>query len=52
MNEFWVVDANERVTFIHQRPSEQGWASVVRKGPDELLTLAALPSFSMKLRDA
>lgn len=52
VNELWVVDVNERMTFVHTGPSENGWTSVVRKGPDEALACAALPAFAMKLRDA
>lgn len=52
VNEFWVVDASERVTFAHSRPSENGWARMTRKSPHDDLTCAALPGFAMKLRDA
>lgn len=52
VREYWVVDANERVAFIHLEPSEAGWASVTRKGPDEVLACAAVPEFRFRLVDA
>ncbi len=52
MNEFWVVDANERTTFVHTGSGESGWTSVVRKEPDEQLVCAALPGFAFRLADA
>jgi Uma2 family endonuclease len=47
--EFWVVDAARRATFVHQRPQGEGWRSIAEHGPDEALTVAALPDFSMRL---
>jgi Uma2 family endonuclease len=52
VREYWVVDANERVAFIHHGPSEAGWASVTRKGPEEILACAAVPEFRFRLVDA
>jgi Uma2 family endonuclease len=47
--EFWVVDAARRATFVHQGPQGEGWRSVTEHGPDEALTVAALPDFSVRL---
>jgi Uma2 family endonuclease len=47
--EFWVVDAARRVTFVHSEPEGEGWRSIVERGPNEALTFAALPGFSMRL---
>jgi len=47
--ELWVVDGARRVTFVHREPEGEGWRSIVERGPDEALTLAALPDFSMRL---
>jgi Uma2 family endonuclease len=47
--ELWVVDATRRATFVHQGPHGEGWRSIVERGPDELLIVAALPDFSMRL---
>jgi Uma2 family endonuclease len=51
VQEFWVVDANERVTWKHTAPRENGWASVVKLGPDDTLTTSALPGFALRLAD-
>jgi Uma2 family endonuclease len=49
IREFWVIDANRYITWIHTGPSADGWASIVERGPDEVLTTAALPNFSICL---
>ena len=49
VREFWVVDANERATWVHTGPSGDGWSSVVKWGPQDALTTSALPGFSIKL---
>ena len=51
VQEFWVVDANERVTWIHSGPVDNGWSSIVERGPNETLTTPALPNFSLRLAD-
>jgi Uma2 family endonuclease len=52
VREYWVVDANERVAFIHRGPTEAGWASVTRKGADEILCCDAVPDFGFRLAEA
>jgi Uma2 family endonuclease len=49
--EFWVVDANERITWIHTGPSGDGWASIVERGPKDALTTPAVQGFSIRLAD-
>jgi Uma2 family endonuclease len=49
VRELWVVDAARRATFVHQGAESGGWRSIVERGPDEALTVAALPGFSMRL---
>src|SRR5215475_1228602 len=49
VREFWVVDTNERRTWIHTGPSADGWSSIVERGPDDVLTTPALPGFAIKL---
>ncbi len=49
VNELWVIDAARRATFVHREPEREGWRSIAERGPDEALTIAALPSFSMRL---
>lgn len=48
VREYWVIDANERRTWIHTGPSGDGWSSIVERGPDEVLTTPALPGFAVK----
>jgi Uma2 family endonuclease len=52
VQEYWVVDANERLAFIHTGPSETGWASATRKGPEVTLSCAMAPEFNYRLADA
>jgi Uma2 family endonuclease len=51
VQEFWVVDANERITWIHSGPVDNGWTSIVERGANEPLTTPALPNFSLRLAD-
>jgi Uma2 family endonuclease len=49
VREFWVIDANERTTFVHTGPSGDGWSSIVEWGPEDVLITPALPGFSIRL---
>jgi len=49
VREFWVIDANTRSTFVHREPSGERWSSTVEHGPQNALTTAALPGFSICL---
>ncbi len=49
VNELWVVDAARRAAFVHQGPEAGSWRSIVERPPEESLTLAALPDFSIRL---
>lgn len=51
VQEFWVVDANEGITWIHSGPSGDGWSSIVKRGGDETLTTPALPRLAIRLCD-
>jgi Uma2 family endonuclease len=51
IREFWVIDANRRITWLHTGPSGDGWASIVERGPKETLTTTALPKFSIRLSE-
>jgi Uma2 family endonuclease len=51
VQEFWVVDANERITGLHTGPSGDGWSSIVKRSADEMLTTSALPRLAIKLSD-
>jgi Uma2 family endonuclease len=49
--EFWVVDANERVTWVHTGATGDAWSSIIERGPKDALTTPALPGFSIRLAD-
>jgi Uma2 family endonuclease len=49
VQEFWVIDANERTAWVHTGPSGDGWSSIVEHGPQDVLTTAALPGFAIRL---
>ncbi|MEA2947156.1 MAG: hypothetical protein QOI40_2486 [Alphaproteobacteria bacterium] len=49
VREVWVVDANERITWIHTGPNADSWSSIVERGPSETLITPALPNFKIKL---
>ena len=51
IREFWVIDANERTTWIHTGPTGETWSSIVERTPNEALTTPALPSFSIRLSE-
>ena len=51
VNEFWVIDANARSTWVHAGPSDDGWSSITEFGPQDVLTTSALPGFSIRLGD-
>jgi Uma2 family endonuclease len=51
IREFWVIDAETRVTFVHTGPSGETWSSIVERGPQEVLTTPAVPGFSIRLVD-
>ena len=44
-----MIDANERITWVHTGPAGEGWSSIVERGPQDLLTTDALPGFSIRL---
>jgi Uma2 family endonuclease len=51
VQEYWVIDANERVTWVHKGPTEKGWQSVVEHGPHDALKPAALPAITVRLAE-
>ena len=51
IREFWVIDVNERITWVHTGPSGETWSSIVQRGPQDALTTPALPGFSICLGD-
>ncbi len=51
IRELWVIDANERVTWVHTGPSAGGWSSVVERGHAATLSTRALPGLSIRLAE-
>jgi Uma2 family endonuclease len=51
IREFWVIDADERVTWVHTGPDGETWSSIVVRGPQEVLATPAVPGFSIRLAD-
>jgi Uma2 family endonuclease len=51
IREFWVIDADKRVTFVHTGPSGETWSSIVEHGPQDVLTTTAVPGFAIRLAD-
>jgi Uma2 family endonuclease len=49
--ESWVIDANERVTWIHTGPNGEEWSSIIEHGPNQPPTTPTLPGFSICLAD-
>jgi Uma2 family endonuclease len=49
VRELWVIDAKERRAHIHTGPKAGAWTHIVERGPQDSLTCAALPEFSLKL---
>jgi Uma2 family endonuclease len=51
VREYWVIDADEQITWVHTDPRDDTWSSVVERGPKDELTTAALPGFAIRLGD-
>jgi Uma2 family endonuclease len=49
VREFWVIDANKSVTWVHTDPVDDGWGSIAERGPDEILTTSAPPGFAIRV---
>ena len=48
VQEFWVIDANARTTWVHTGPNGDEWSSIVERGPRDALTTPTLPGFSLR----
>ncbi len=49
VRELWVVDANERITWVHTGPNGGEWSSIVQRGAMDALTTPALPGLLVRL---
>jgi len=51
VKEYWVIDANERVTWVHTEPRSGRWSSIAKRGPQDAFTTPALPGFSIRVEE-
>jgi Uma2 family endonuclease len=51
VRELWVIDANERRTFVHTEPSGEAWRTIRTLEPDADLRIEAMPQFSARLSE-
>jgi Uma2 family endonuclease len=51
VQELWVVDANERSTWVYSGPRNAEWTSVVKRGAQEVLRTPALPRLAIRVCD-
>jgi hypothetical protein len=51
VREYWVIDANERVTWVHTEPRSGRWSSIAKRGPQDAFTTPALPGFSIRVEE-
>lgn len=53
VQELWVVEANERTTFVHTGPTTSGWTSITQRSATETLRPSApgLHALSIRLAD-
>jgi len=49
VKEFWVIDANEGITYVHTDPDGDGWSSIVKRGPQDASTTPTLAGLSVRL---
>ena len=51
VQQFWVVDAAARRTYVHSAPSGETWTTTSERGPEDELSHPALPGFALRLAD-
>jgi Uma2 family endonuclease len=51
VREFWVIDANDRSTWVHTGPSGDEWSSITQRGPHDSLIAPVFPGFSLHLSE-
>ena len=49
--EFWVVDAVARRTYVHTGAAGEAWTHIEERGPQDVLSHPALPCFGLRLAD-
>lgn len=48
---YWVIDVNADVVHVHSDPAPDGYATVTRRGPDEVLDACGVPLTLRELRN-
>lgn len=52
IQEFWVVDATTRATWVHRQPGTDGdWGSIERVSPETTVSPLALPDLAIRMAD-
>jgi Uma2 family endonuclease len=51
IREYWVIEANERRTWVHKDSKDGQWTSITECAPGDVLTTPVLPGFSIRLVD-
>jgi Uma2 family endonuclease len=51
VSEFWVIDADERIAWVHRGPNDDSWSSITERGATEALTTPILSSLALRLGD-
>jgi Uma2 family endonuclease len=51
VKEFWVVDTNDRATWVHTGATGSGWSSITKCGAEQALITPALPGVAIKLAE-
>lgn len=52
ISEYWIVDAGERIAWIHRGPRGDDWEMVDERGPNDKLTTPVVPSLAFILAQA
>jgi Uma2 family endonuclease len=52
ISEYWLIDANKRITHVHRGPHGDGWDLVEEVGANDTLTTPVVPNFAFTLAQA
>ena len=52
ISEYWLIDANERVAYVHRSPRGDDWEVVDERSANDKLTTPVVPSFAFTLAQA
>lgn len=51
IEDYWVVDAEKLITWVHRKPSAEGYGEVRQHAPDELVSPLAAASLAIRMAD-